>query len=157
MILPAIPTGISPREARFLQTCAADRRVVEFGALLGFSTVVLAQVAAAVTSIDRHEGYSGETERPYRANLDRCHVADRVRVIQGDAAAWAHLEADLAFVDLTGAYDVTKRVLQALTAPLALIHDFDRPGCAIGPAVRDAGWLPIGQVDTLLLCARAEV
>lgn len=152
-ILPFIPTAISPREARFMQQIADDREVIEYGALLGFSTVVLARAAATLVSVDRHDGYSGETLRPYLSNLDRYGV--RVTAVQDDCLSWAGHKADVAFIDLTGQYQLTKDMLLHLASPLALIHDLDRPRCDVDRAIKDAVWRPIGQVDTLVLCERA--
>jgi hypothetical protein len=69
-----IQTALSNSECTLLRRIAAGRRVVEAGALLGFSTVLLASVAASVVSIDRHEDYGPSTWRPYRSNLVRFTV-----------------------------------------------------------------------------------
>jgi protein-L-isoaspartate O-methyltransferase len=154
VILPLIPTAISPIEARFMQEVVRGKVVVEYGALLGFSTIILAEVAAKVISVDRHVDYHGETFIPYMSNLDRYNVRSKVKVIKGDALSHARVPADVAFVDLTGQYHLTKTLLAALAVPLALIHDYGRPFCEVGRAVKDAGWTPIGQVETLLLCEK---
>jgi tRNA A58 N-methylase Trm61 len=154
VILPAIPTAISPREARFLRDSCAGKAVVEYGALLGFSTVILARAAGQLISIDRHEGYTGRTLAPFLSNLERHGVLSRVSVLESDAVAWAHLRRDVAFVDLTGAFELTRTILERLGSPLALVHDCGRPGCDVDLAIHRAGWTPVDQVDTLVLCAR---
>jgi len=151
-----IPTAISPRELRLLQHFARDRAVVEFGALLGFSTVGLAQVTGRLSSIDRHDFYSGPTARQFRSNLERYGVSEKVKVIEGDALLHGQTAGDVAFIDLTGNYQITKDLLGILGCRLALVHDFDRPNCDVGRAIVDAGWRPIDQVDTLLLCERSH-
>lgn len=130
---------------------AAGRRVVEAGALLGGSTVTLAAVAAHVTSIDRHVGYSGPTLRPYLANLARCGVAGRVTPHVGDAADWlAVTPADVAFIDLTGTYDVTLAALRAVRAPVVLVHDVGRVRCdGVAAAIAAVGGRILEHVDTL--------
>lgn len=154
MLTPEIPSAISPREARFMQSICKEKRVVEFGALLGFSTIILAEVAGSLTSVDRHIEYSGPTLNQLISNLHRYGVNDSVRVIEGDAATWSNLAGDIAFIDLTGQYEITKRVLSGLSCKLALVHDFDRPNCDVGRGIRDAGWKVIGHVDSLVLCER---
>jgi protein-L-isoaspartate O-methyltransferase len=81
--LPDIPTALSLPEARELARLAEGRRVVEAGALLGFSTVVLARAAASVVSVDRHEGYDAPTLGKFLRNLDRFGVQGRVEVRVG--------------------------------------------------------------------------
>lgn len=148
-----IPCALSPRERAVLQRWARWRRVVEAGALLGGSTVTLASVAAHVTSIDRHEGYSGPTLRPYLANLDRYGVRPRVRPLVGDATALLpSVEADVGFLDLTGTYAVTLAALRALRAPVALVHDVGRPHChGVEAAILTVGGRPLAHVDTLVV------
>lgn len=52
-----VPTALSLREDACLRHYARGRRVTEAGALLGHSTIQLAQTARGVVSIDRHTGY----------------------------------------------------------------------------------------------------
>jgi predicted O-methyltransferase YrrM len=150
-----IPTAISEAERRFMRTIARGKSVVEFGALLGFSTVNLAQVASRLTSVDKHEGYGTPTLAPFMSNLDRYHVSPRF--IQGEALEWASLDAELAFIDLTGQYDLTRQMLERLRAPFALVHDCHRSYCQVDRAIKDAGWHPISQVDTLVWCTHASL
>src|SRR5882762_9345058 len=85
--LPDIPTAISSREASFMSALARGKTVVEFGALLGFSTVVLSRAARWVTSIDRHQGYLDAGHSTYNAfmvNLER-HKVHNVSPVQSDA------------------------------------------------------------------------
>ena len=51
-----IRTGVHPSEAFALKTMAHNKVVLEFGAQLGFSTIVMAQVARRVVSVDWHRG-----------------------------------------------------------------------------------------------------
>jgi Methyltransferase domain len=82
-VLPSdIPTAVKIPEAERLQQLAAGCVVLECGAFYGFSTIVLAQVARAVHSVDWHHGdeQAGQVETlpDYLANLERYGVADRV-------------------------------------------------------------------------------
>ncbi len=157
MILPAIPTALSDREARFLSDLTRDKIVVEFGALLGFSTVVMAQGAVEVTSVDRHEGYTTPTLNQFISNLERYKVRDKVRIVLADALDRAYLAdtAEIAFVDLTGAFKLTRDLLKKLQCPFVMVHDMNRAHCDVERAIKAAGWTPVSQCDTLVLCVRS--
>jgi hypothetical protein len=82
MLPTDILTAIRPAEAERLQELARGQVVLECGAFYGYSTVVLASVAAHVHSVDWHHGDKDagayETLQDYMANLTRYDVADRV-------------------------------------------------------------------------------
>lgn len=149
-----IPCALSARERAALRRWTQHKIVAEAGALLGGSTVELARAARHVISIDRHEGYTLPTYRQFRANLDR-YGAYNVTPIQGDALSiLPSVEAEVAFIDLTGSYNVTLAALQATTAPLALVHDLGRPRCGgVEQAIRDVGGHVLEHVDTLAVVA----
>lgn len=146
-----IPTALSPRECALMRRVATGQRVVEAGALLGASTILLAKVASKLTSIDRHEGYSGPTLRPFLHHLHHFGVAGNVDVRVGEAAL--HLPtvaADVAFIDLTGTLDVTLQAMWATTASILMIHDTQRQHCdGVAKAIALAGGRAIAQADTL--------
>jgi predicted O-methyltransferase YrrM len=135
-----IPSAITPAEAARLYELSAGKLVLEVGSLLGHSTVVLAQGALRVVSVDPHEGYPTHnprpTLRPFLANLERFDVRDKVAVMIGtDEEILPHLQSgqfSLAFIDCTGEYDVTltamRRCIPLLhhTAALA-VHDCGHP------------------------------
>jgi predicted O-methyltransferase YrrM len=56
MIFPRIPSAVTHEEATKLVELASGGNVLELGAQYGFSTVVLAQVAKLVCSVDTHQG-----------------------------------------------------------------------------------------------------
>ena len=88
-----IPTAITGEEAARLASLASGGDVLELGAQWGFSTVVLAQAARRVTSVDWHQGdasikeISGaecaDTWEAYRGNLARYGVAGKVDARRG--------------------------------------------------------------------------
>lgn len=155
--MTSVPTSMSDRETRLLQFYARDRRVVEAGALLGYSTIQLASVARSVVSIDKHAGYTAPTYRQFRSNLERFGVAHKGTPIVGDALD--HLPGhtgDLGFLDLTGHRGLTRAALQACRAPLVAIHDFDRAHCpGVAQAIRDLQLRVVEQVDTLVIVEKA--
>ena len=117
-----IPTALTESETTALQAIVKDKYVLEIGALLGYSTVVMAQTAKCVTSIDPHEGYPEDNPRPtwapYLANLRKHQVQGKVLPIRD---TWQHavkegLPApyDVVFMDLTGKYEDTHELLMYL-------------------------------------------
>lgn len=149
-----IPTALSRREAERLAWYAAGRTVVEAGALLGFSTIALAETADRVYSIDRHMGYYGTkfSERPFRRNLEVCNVAGKVTPVISDAEQVRKYPAAFAFIDLDGTCETTLRVLRCVYAPLVGIHDFARLNCrGVEEAIRLSGLPVIERVDSLIV------
>ena len=88
-----IPSAVTGEEAARLASLASGGDVLELGAQYGFSTVVLAQAARRVTSVDWHQGdasietISGaecaDTWDAYRQNLARYGVAGKVDARRG--------------------------------------------------------------------------
>jgi glycosyltransferase involved in cell wall biosynthesis len=87
-----VPTAVTRDEAARLATLASGGDVLELGAWHGFSTIILAQAARRVTSVDWHGGDAsltamGEagasTWEAYRANLARYGVAGKVDARRG--------------------------------------------------------------------------
>src|SRR5689334_23021520 len=119
-----IPTALTELEAKELIAQSDGKRVVEAGALLGFSTIHLAQRATHVISIDRHEGYNdAPTLNLFTRNLHRYRVNNRVQTVQGNVLDHiADYEADFAFIDLTGKYQLTKDVLNRVRARVVGVH-----------------------------------
>lgn len=138
---PDIPTALTVAESERLEELADDRFVLEAGALLGYSTIVLARVAAHVVSVDPHDGYPADDPRPtldsYLANLKRYDVVDRVTpVLMTLDLALPFLTPeyfDLVFFDLTGEYEDTAQAMRSvehwLTGGLAAlaVHDCGHP------------------------------
>lgn len=158
--MTGVPTAISKREAACLQRWARDRIVIEAGALLGYSTIKMARTATRVVSIDRHSGYSGETERRFRSNLQRFIVPHRhaaVDVKVGDCFELLPLcSGDFTFIDLTGSYEDTLKALLMAPSRLIGVHDTRRFHCrGVERAIEASGYPALEQVETLTILERS--
>jgi precorrin-6B methylase 2 len=158
MKLHDIPTAISFRERLALARYARSKRVVEAGSLLGASTLWMEQLATSVVSIDRHEGYGHPTLAIMKNNLMR-YGQGRIEMRVGDAlAVLPSVEADVAFIDLTGDQDLTLNVLETLPSSIqvTLVHDCERSRCegVVRAIQRQASWRQLEQVDTLAILGR---
>lgn len=87
-----VPSAVTSDEAARLATLASGGDVLELGAQYGFSTIILAQAARRVTSVDWHQGDASiaamgggpaDTWEAYRANLARYGVAGKVDARRG--------------------------------------------------------------------------
>lgn len=157
MILPRdihILTAVTDEEATALAKLAEDKDVLELGAYLGFSTVVLASVAKRVWSVDWHEGdaHAGaaDTWNSYRANLAAYGVDDRVEMCHGrfedevPKLAAAGVVVDGAFLD--GQHDGIS-VARDLDLALTLVrpggfiawHDYGRDASTGNPGFEVTG------------------
>lgn len=148
-----IPTALSRPEVRALQAFTEGLRVVECGALLGFSTLKIADVAARVVSVDRHTGYGPSTLRQFRSNIGgRANVVP----VQADCLELLpFLSADRYFIDLDGTYATTAAVLAAVKHGTMAIHDVNRQRCdGVLKAILDSGWTLDYVVDTLAFLHR---
>lgn len=153
-----IPTALSPREDALLRKYAANRRVTEAGALLGHSTVQLAQTADRVVSIDRHTGYQhwrNNTLRQFYRNLEVTGVSGRVQPVVADFAVMELFPADFVFIDLDGTFDTTLAALLLARAPLIGLHDYERHHCqGVERAVKASGLRVIERADSLVILER---
>jgi predicted O-methyltransferase YrrM len=135
-----IPSAVTLAEELELRTLAAGRDVLEVGALLGHSTVALAQTANHVVSVDPHEDYPANNPRPtlptFLSNLDRHGVRDKVTpIVARHNQAFPRLAPrsfDVVFIDCTGEYQLTLSIMRAavpLLRPHATmcVHDCGHP------------------------------
>lgn len=141
---PPINTSVTDAETARLAELATGRRVLEVGAAYGYSTVVLAQAATHVTSVDPHQWLPSYA--PLMANLHSYGVARKVDVLVTDSftalgdLATVGERFGLVFVDGDHAeaaveHDVTWA--RKLLAPGGILacHDYDEVTC---PGVRAA-------------------
>ena len=127
-----IPTALTPSEARTLYGLAFEQNVLEFGSLLGYSTVVMAQSAKKVYAVDPHEGYPAADPRPtlvqFLDNLNRYGVRDRVVPIIGKGQDIAPMFAPghfgLVFIDITRAAGELIDIAHDLAPAVIAVHDF---------------------------------
>lgn len=140
-----IPTALTETEAFRLQELAKGKVCLEIGALLGYSTITLADVAKVVYSIDPHCGYPKTDPRPtlvpFLANLIRYGVFHKVKPLVGTAQEilpilfdieWVMpLGIEFAFIDVTGEYEDTWYCLNNVNKLLSengwmAVHDMGR-------------------------------
>jgi hypothetical protein len=134
-VLPSdIPTAVKAAEAEELQDLARGVVVLECGAFYGFSTVVLAQVALVVHSVDWHHGdeQAGrvETLPDYLTNLKRYGVADRVVTHMG---RFEDVLPSLRPGSFDGCFLDGQHDRASLDRDLRLIH----------PLIRRRGWIAV--------------
>lgn len=156
-----INSAMTDGEAEKLQELARDKIVLEIGAWYGFSTVVMAQVAKIVHSVDWHLGDSfsghpdGGTFQQFRENLERHKVSSRVVVHLGDAGyilpKLRPKSFDFVFVDGLHSHGAVRRdgiEARQLVKPGGIVafHDYGKFGVKYG--VDEIG-LPFELVETL--------
>lgn len=134
-----IPTAVTEAEALELAKLAEGKRVLEMGAHLGFSTIVLARVAAELHSVDWHRGDlmagEGDSLEQFRTNLRSHGVEDKVIVHVGRfetvLPTLAPESFDLIFIDGHHSYESVRQDI-ALALPLLApggtiaLHDYGR-------------------------------
>ncbi len=135
---PAIVTSLTEREADCLHNLAMGKRVLEIGAAYGFSTVLMADVADSVVSVDHHKDVHGSLPA-YLGHLETYGVQSKVTPVIADSRrALPKLRAqfDMAFIDGDHSYDGIKYdvlqceggLLSRRPAILAL-HDYHEDTC----------------------------
>lgn len=160
-----IPTALTPAETAKLQEVARGKVVYEAGALLGYSTVALAQVAKRVISVDPHTGYpqpnATSTWEQYLYNLERYGVLDRVRPFRADFQVHIPDGTDfIAWGDLTGDGKLMEEFLRTRGFGSAIVlHDYGRGGCsestkAIDRYIKAEQPVDVEVVDTLIVIRR---
>jgi len=132
LLRPDIPTAMTPAESRCLYGLALDRKVLEFGSLLGYSTIVMAQSAKMVYAVDPHEGYPLADPKPtltqFLYNLHRYKVRDRVVPIvsSGQDIAWAFTPKSfgLILIDITRFAAELICLANTLDPDVIAVHDY---------------------------------
>lgn len=137
-----IPTALTARESEVLGALAHGRRVYEAGALLGYSTCVLAQTAKEVTSVDPHSGYPFNSPSPtwdiFRRNVQRYNLGSRVKAIRDIFQNVASRDHHFAWADLTGeGWLIRKFLNHTWNVPKIALHDYQRSGCGSSTSAID--------------------
>lgn len=129
MYLPKhIPSALSDKEASVLYATCMGAKVLEIGSLFGYSTIIMAQSARVVFSVDPHEGYPEadpkSTLMEYCKNISS--YKNIVPIIAKAENVVHHLgNFDVAFIDAMGTYDCTKQLLDLVKyIPTVLVHDY---------------------------------
>ena len=139
-----LPDGwLSPQEAKELQRLAKDKTVLELGAWKGRSTVVLAEVARYVVSVDRHQGIAevgGEDSLPDYLQSVRNLANVAIVVAQFDKIVpLLGSFFDMAFVDgdhdkQSVKFDVQLAMEHVHGRGIIALHDFDFESVRAGAA-----------------------
>lgn len=133
----SLPDGwLTEEEAGELRRLAKGKTVLELGAWKGRSTVVLAEVAYFVISVDRHLGIPdhGDSLLEYVANVRGC---GNVAIVISDFASFVPVLEILDMVYVDGDHDadsVERDTQLALDAKpyLVAFHDWDIEGVREG-------------------------
>lgn len=155
---PPIYTSLTTDEAKALRQLAQDRNVLEVGAAYGYSTVLMAEVAESVTSIDPHDALNSLAT--LNRNLIDAKVDDRVDVRVGRFADIAPTlfarHFGLVFIDGDHSYEAVKHDLEwarRLVKPYGAViamHDYGEESCqGVKRALDEWGVAPTFIVDTL--------
>lgn len=152
-----INSAVSEPELRALLRLAEGKRVIECGALLGFSTIHLGATAGSLISIDRHKGYGPDTLNPFLSNITT-HCVD-VEPLVGDCVdLLPQVVGDIAFLDLDGTLNLTRSALLALhkSVSICAVHDLTRNSChGVEEAILHThGWRLHEAVGTLGILVR---
>jgi predicted O-methyltransferase YrrM len=152
---------MSVNEATRLAELATDKLVLEVGAWHGFSTIMLAQTAQHVHSVDWHRGDEhvggGDTLFPFMINIERHKLRGSITVhlgrIEDVAPVLREQTFDLCFLDALHTHEAVQRDIN-LVRPLVrsggqlVFHDYGHPRFGVTQAV-DGYWVVDEVVDTL--------
>lgn len=154
---PPLWTSLTAAEASFLRGQATDRDVLEVGAAYGYSTILMAEVAASVVSVDPHDAL--DSLPILRDNLKQYGCEGNVDVRAGRSQdvlpTLLARHFGLVFIDGDHAYEAVKfdcewaRKLAKPFGAVIAFHDYGEDSC---PGVRQAldEWQPpVILIDTL--------
>lgn len=124
-----IPSAVSDAECRTLHSLAQEKVILELGSFYGRSTVVMAQSADRVYSIDTHKGDdhtgSADTYPSFKDNLVKYSVMEKVIVYIGKfEVVGQNLPVgifDMSFLDGQHDYESVRR-------DIALMRKVVKPG-----------------------------
>ncbi len=130
-----VKSAMTTAEALELAALARNKRVLEFGSLLGFSTIVMAQQALSVTAVDPHTDYPApgapSTLPAFARNIKRYGLEPKVCVIpkRYQDVNWAKLGGlwDMAFIDCSEEATPMYQLCRCLGIPTVAVHDYGIP------------------------------
>jgi hypothetical protein len=128
-----LPEGwLSTHDIAELQRLAAGATVLELGAYMGRSTMVLSEVARYVVSVDRHEGVPAFENDSLPDYLVAIRPLRNVAMVVAKFEDFVPLlgigQFDLAFIDGQHEYDQVMRdilLVLPLDPPIFAFHDWD--------------------------------
>jgi predicted O-methyltransferase YrrM len=153
---PEIQTSITEPEAHTLIQLARDKNVLEIGAAYGYSTILMAQVAEHVLSVDPHLVH--DSLSTHTRNLKLYGVEDRVaRIVCSSKEALAPMDPwpfDFIFVDgdhtAEGLWsDVLSALRLCRPGGTIAFHDWDETTCPDVKPTLEKWMRPDYVIDTL--------
>lgn len=138
MVPVDLPHGwLTDNEANELRRLSVGLTVLELGAWKGRSTVVLAERARYVVSVDRHRGISGHDNDSLPDYLANVRYIENVAIIVGDFEKVVPLLAgyDMVYVDGDHDADSVARDLRLVldhNPRVIAMHDFDFEEVRVG-------------------------
>lgn len=132
-----ISTSLTADETTALRELAEDAYVLEIGSAYGYSTIVMAQVAAHVWAIDPHEGYGSlpNSLEGMTANLAAYGVTDKVTISRTTSDHERERQVDMVFIDGDHRQEAVECDIALALASLATFggmlacHDFQEDSC----------------------------
>lgn len=132
----AIPSAISGDEAAELVKLSRGRTVLEIGSFLGYSTVLMAESARMVWSIDPHEGYysgsagRGSSVETFLDNLRAHSTRNVIPVIARAQDVIRHIRPktfEFIFIDISSEAEELIFLANNLEPELIAVHDYGSP------------------------------
>lgn len=145
-----LPQGwLTEGDQRELRRIAEGKWVLELGAWKGRSTVVLAEVAHYVVSVDRHKGIPARDDDSLADYIEAVRPLENVAMVVASFVDFVPLlaaEFDLVFID--GDHDLASveadiELAVALSPTMIAFHDWDFE------AVRQAATSALGEPDSI--------
>ncbi len=131
--MPKYPDGwLTKDDISELERLAAGKRVLELGAWMGRSTVVLSEVAKYVVSVDRHQGIVNHDEDSLPNYIDAVRGRTNVAMVVASFEDFVPLLRtemfDLVFIDGDHDYEAVQRDIGLalfVDPPVIAFHDYD--------------------------------
>ncbi|MGH7483990.1 MAG: class I SAM-dependent methyltransferase [bacterium] len=161
-----IPTAVTSKEAAKLADLAYGGTVLELGAHFGFSTIVMADVANRVHSVDWHQGDPhaglGNSLATFLDNLDSYGVRSRVTVHMG---RFEHVLPTMRTGYFDGCFFDGSHDYDSIVEDIDLAYRLVRPGgwlafhdygrFDVSRALENTISVPLTVIDSLAVCNKS--